>query len=38
MARAGHRNMSTTNQYLHLADVVFRDEVAALEDRLLCCT
>jgi hypothetical protein len=37
MARAGHhRKMSTTNQYLHLADVVFRDEAAALEDRLLC--
>jgi integrase len=35
MARAGHRNMSTTNQYLHLAGVVFRDEAAALEDRLL---
>jgi hypothetical protein len=28
--------MSTTSQYLHLADVVFRDEAAALEDRLLC--
>ena len=35
MARAGHRRMATTNQYLHLAGVVFRDEAAALEDRLL---
>jgi hypothetical protein len=26
MARAGHRSMSTTKQYLHLAGVVFRDE------------
>ena len=31
----GHRNMSTTNQYLHLAGVVFRDEAASLEQRLL---
>lgn len=35
MARAGHRSMATTNQYLHLAGVVFRDEAAALEERLL---
>jgi integrase len=35
MARAGHRSMSTTNQYLHLAGVVFRDEADALERRLL---
>ena len=35
MARAGHRSMATTNQYLHLAGVVFRDEAAALEQRLL---
>lgn len=35
MARAGHRNMATTKQYLHLAGVVFRDEAAALEKRLL---
>jgi integrase len=35
MARAGHRNMATTNQDLHLAGVVFRDEAAALERRLL---
>lgn len=35
MARAGHRNMSTTNQYLHLVGVVFRDEAASLERRLL---
>lgn len=27
--------MATTNQYLHLAGVVFRDEAAALEARLL---
>jgi len=35
MSRAGHRSMSTTNQYLHLAGVVFRDEAAALERKLL---
>jgi integrase len=35
MARAGHRSMATTNQYVHLAGVVFRDEAAALEERLL---
>lgn len=35
MARAGHRSMATTNQYVHLAGVVFRDEAAALEQRLL---
>lgn len=34
MARAGHRSMATTNQYLHLAGVVFRQEAAALEARL----
>jgi integrase len=36
MARAGHRSMATTNQYLHLhlAGVVFRDE-AQLEERML---
>jgi hypothetical protein len=27
--------MRTTNTYLHLAGVVFRDEAAALEERLL---
>lgn len=27
--------MATTNQYLHLAGVVFRDEAAALEERML---
>jgi hypothetical protein len=27
--------MATTNQYVHLAGVVFRDEAAALERRLL---
>ena len=35
MARAGHRSMSTTKQYLHLAGVVFREEADALERRLL---
>jgi integrase len=35
MATAGHRSMQTTKQYLHLAGVVFRDESAALEQRLL---
>jgi hypothetical protein len=35
MARAGHRNISTTNQYLHLAGVVFREKAQALEDRML---
>jgi len=35
MATAGHRSMQTTKQYLHLAGVVFRDESAALERRLL---
>lgn len=31
IARAGHRSMATTNQYVHLAGVVFHDEAAALE-------
>ena len=35
MAKAGHRSMATTRQYLHLAGVVFRDEAAALEQRIL---
>jgi hypothetical protein len=35
MARAGHRSMATTRQYLHLARVVFPERAAALEDRLL---
>jgi hypothetical protein len=35
MASAWHRAMQTTKQYLHLAGVVFRDESAALEQRLL---
>jgi integrase/recombinase XerD len=35
MATAGHRSMSTTKGYLHLAGVVFRDEASALERRLL---
>ncbi|HEV2592654.1 MAG TPA: site-specific integrase [Gaiellaceae bacterium] len=33
MATAGHRSMQTTNQYLHLAGVVFRDEAEALARR-----
>jgi integrase len=35
MTKAGHRSMSTTKTYLHLAGVVFRDEADALEKRLL---
>jgi integrase len=35
MAKAGHRNMRTTQTYLHLAGVVFREEAEALERRLL---
>jgi integrase len=35
MAKAGHRSMQTTKQYLHLAGTVFRDEANALEERLL---
>jgi hypothetical protein len=35
MATAGHRSMSTTRQYVHLAGVVFRDDADALEARLL---
>jgi len=35
MAKAGHRNMSTTKTYLHLAGTVFRDEADRLERRLL---
>jgi integrase len=35
MAKAGHANMRTTQTYLHLAGVVFRDEAARLENRLL---
>jgi site-specific recombinase XerD len=35
MARAGHRSMATTNQYVHLAGVTFPDAALALEDRLL---
>jgi hypothetical protein len=35
MTRAGHRSMQTTKGYLHLAGVVFRDEAAALERRML---
>ncbi len=35
MAKAGHSSMSTTQRYIHLAGVVFRDEADALERRLL---
>jgi integrase len=35
MATAGHRSMQTTKGYLHLAGIVFRDDAAALEQRLL---
>ena len=33
--KAGHSNMSTTQQYIHLAGVVFREEADALETRYL---
>jgi integrase len=33
MATAGHRSMATTNRYLHVADVVFREEAEALAER-----
>ncbi len=35
MTRAGHANMTTTKQYLHLAGTVFRAEAERLEERLL---
>jgi len=35
MAKARHSNMRTTQTYLHLAGVVFRDEAERLEQRLL---
>jgi integrase len=35
MARAGHRSMATTRQYLHLAGVTFPEKAAALEQHLL---
>ena len=35
MSKAGHSSMATTKRYLHLAGVVFHDEAAALERRLL---
>jgi integrase len=35
MARAGHRSMATTRQYLHLAGVAFPEKAAALEQHLL---
>jgi integrase len=33
MRRAGHKNVATTQRYVDLAGVVFRDEADALEDR-----
>ncbi|HEY1512318.1 MAG TPA: site-specific integrase, partial [Gaiellaceae bacterium] len=33
MAKAGHANMATTQRYLHLAGVVFREEAEALAAR-----
>ncbi len=35
MSKAGHANMATTQRYLHLAGVVFRDQADRLEGRLL---
>ena len=35
MRRAGHKNVATTQRYVDLAGVVFRDEADALEDRML---
>jgi integrase len=35
MARAGHRSMATTRQYLYLAGVTFPEKAAALEQHLL---
>lgn len=35
MATAGHRSMQPTQQYVHLAGVVFRDDADALSRRLL---
>jgi integrase len=35
MATAGHRSMQTTQRYVHLAGVVFREEASALEQRML---
>jgi hypothetical protein len=35
MTRAGHANMATTKRYLRLAGVVFREEAATLEQRIL---
>jgi integrase len=38
MTKAGHANMTTTERYLHLAGVVFRDEADAQARRLLGTT
>ena len=35
MTKAEHSNMKTTQMYLHVAGVVFRDEADRLEARLL---
>ena len=34
MAKAGHRSMATTRQYLQLAGTVFPEQAEALEERL----
>jgi integrase/recombinase XerD len=35
MTKAGHKSITTTNAYIHLAGQVFHDEAAALEQRML---
>jgi hypothetical protein len=35
MTKAGHESIATTRRYLRLAGVVFADETAALERRML---
>lgn len=35
MRRAGHKNVATTQRYVDLAGVVFREEADSLEDRML---
>jgi hypothetical protein len=35
MTKAGHASMATTRRYLKLAGVVFAEEAAALEERML---
>jgi integrase len=38
MTKAGHSDMKTTRNYMHMAGVVFRDEADRLEQRLLGVT